>query len=581
MIFNYLIYVLLLFVGFGISVVLTIRILSNPPAYGRASLMMSDIAVAIWLFGYAMEMVSGTLEEKIFWAKIQYLGIPFVAPGIFSFTLEYSGRGSWLTSTKRMILAIIPALVTFLAFTNDRFKLIWSGINLISNLSIAPLKLEHGLGFYIIIVYSYLLLATSVIMLISIALNKGRLYRAQAIVMMVGLLMPWVGNVVYLTGLLPLYGLDLTPLTLTFTNLTFLMGFLHIKLIDIIPVAQDTVFRSMTEAVVVLDEKERIIEANPAAQQIFKQVENHIGDKIHVLLPEWKEWAKKNGSLTRELKIEEQIYELRTDPILNKRGKQNGKLVILNDVTQHKHYETELRQANIEAVEANRIKTKLLANISHDLRTPLGTILGYNEMLRAGSFGPLTFEQENATAEIYDSTNKLLVFINNLIGQAQIETGRILINVRMFNLQELIEDIRSAAQFWAKKKGLILSYDIDPQLPIMLKGDPYWLKQILLNLVNNALKFTDEGGVYIYLARTDETHWSVQVRDTGIGIPQEAQNRIFDAFQQIESTNSKSSGSGLGLSIVRELAALMDGQISLVSEEGKGSCFTITLPLLS
>jgi signal transduction histidine kinase len=336
----------------------------------------------------------------------------------------------------------------------------------------------------------------------------------------------------------------------------------------------------MTEAVVVLDEKERIVEVNPTAQHIFKHSEDYIGNNILVLFPEWSEWVGKDTTMTQELEIEGLIFELRTDPILNRRGKQNGKLVILNDVTQHKYYEAELLQAHAEAVEANRVKTKLLANLSHDLRTPLGAVLGYTEMLRAGSFGPLTYEQENATAEIYDSTNKLLVFINNLIGQAQIETGHILINTRIFNPQELIEDIRSTAQFWAKKKGLILSHDIDPHLPDTMKGDPYWLKQILINLVNNALKFTDEGGVYIYLARSDENHWSLQVRDTGIGIPKEAQIRIFEAFQQVENSTTKSSGSGLGLSIVRELVELMDGQINLESEEGKGSIFTIILPLL-
>jgi signal transduction histidine kinase len=579
MVSTYLVYVLLLAIGFGVSVVLAIRILSNPPAYGRASLMMSDIAVAIWLFGYAMEMVSGSLEEKIFWAKIQYLGIPFVAPGIFFFTLEYSGRNGWLTNTKRMLLIIIPALITLLAFANDRFGLIWPEISIMTGLSVSPLKLGHGLGFYVIIVYSYSLLATATVMLARMTLKTGKLYRVQAIVMLVGMSMPWAGNAIYTMGLVP-SGLDLTPLMLTFTNLTFLMGFLRIKLIDIIPVAQDTIFRSMTEAVVVLDEQDRIIEVNPAAQHVFDHCEDYIGDKIPVLLPEWSEWAGKDTTLTRELEIKGNIYELRTDPIIKGRGKQNGQLVILNDITQHKHYETELRQAHAEAVEANRVKTKLLANVSHDLRTPLNAILGYTEMLRAGSFGLLTSEQENATTEIYDSTNKLLVFINNLIGQAQIETGRILINTRLFSPRELIEDIRSTAQFWAKKKDLILSYDIDPQLPATMKGDPYWLKQILLNLVNNALKFTEEGGIYVYLHRPDEAHWAVQVRDTGIGIPKEAQNRIFEAFQQVENTDRKASGSGLGLSIVRELVALMDGQINLESEEGKGSTFTITLPIL-
>jgi signal transduction histidine kinase len=256
-------------------------------------------------------------------------------------------------------------------------------------------------------------------------------------------------------------------------------------------------------------------------------------------------------------------------------------LVIFNDITERKRYENELQQANAEAIEANRVKTKLLANVSHDLRTPLGAILGYTELLNTGAFGPLNAEQNNATAEILDSTNKLLVFINNLIGQAQIETGHILINPRRFNPEELIEGIRATARFWAQKKNLSLSYDIDPQLPEQMQGDAYWLKQILLNLVNNALKFTDQGGVYVYLAKTDADHWSVEVRDTGIGIPAEAKERIFEAFQQVESAKEyKASGSGLGLSIVRELVALMDGKIQLESEEGKGSTFIVTLPLL-
>lgn len=575
----YLVYVLLLFVGFGISAILTVRILSNHPAYGRASLIISNVAVAIWLFGYSMEIVSRSLEEKIFWAKIQYLGIPYVAPGIFFFTLEYSGRGSWLTNTKRLLLLIIPIISTILAFSNEQFRLLWPEVNLIQGENVSPLKLGHGPWAYIITFYSYLLLVMATLMLARMAFKKSKLYRSQAIVMLIGLSMSWAGSVAYYLGVLPHPELDLTPLMLTFTNLTILMGFLRVKLIDIMPVAQDTVFRSITEAVIVLDEKERVIEINPAAQRIFNHSENHIGDKIPVLLPEWNEWTK-DYHRTRELEIEGCIYELRIDPILHKNRKQNGQLVILNDVTQQKHYEIELRQAHDEAVEANRVKTKLLANISHDLRTPLNAILGYTEMLHSGSFGLLTSEQVNAISEVYDSTNKLLVFINNLIGQAQIESGRVLIIPRIFNPQELVADVQSTTQFWAKKKNLILSSDIDPQLPITLKGDPYWLKQILLNLVSNAIKFTDEGGVYIYLGKPDDSHWFMQVRDTGIGIPKDAQSRIFGAFQQVESSQSKSSGSGLGLSIVQELVALMNGQIHLESDEGKGSTFTITLSIL-
>ena len=577
----YLTYVLCLAIGFGISVVLAIRILSHPPSQGRASLMMSIISVSVWLFGYALEIVSLSPAEKLFWAKIQYLGIPFVAPGIFSFTLEYTGRGSWLTNTKRLGLCILPLLSTLLAFNNNRFGLIWPQVNTLPGVGVSPLVLEHGPGFYLTITYSYFLLALTTALLINTILKAEKVYRLQSIWMLTGMVPPWIGNAFYALGLVPLSGVDLTPLLLTLTNLTFLMGFLRVKLLDLLPIAQDAVFRSISEGVIVIDEQERLVEINPAAKQIFSANENLLGRQAAELLPGWGERAAGGTRLRREMEVAGRVYEVSLNPILNARQKRTGQLIILKDVTERQRHEAELRQANAQAQAANQTKTRLLANVSHDLRTPLGAILGYTEMLNAGNFGPLTAEQEAATNEILDSTNKLLVFINNLIGQAQIETGRLLVNQRTFNPHELIEGIRATARFWALKKNLSLSFDIDPNLPTSLQGDPYWLKQILLNLVNNALKFTEAGGVYVYLSKADESHWAVEVRDTGIGIPAEAQSRIFEAFEQAENaTQAKASGSGLGLSIVRELVGLMNGQIRLESQEGQGSVFTILLPLL-
>lgn len=448
-------------------------------------------------------------------------------------------------------------------------------------LGVSPLVLEHGPGFYLTIGYAYFLLASATVLLIQTILKAEKVYRLQVVWMLSGMFPPWIGNALYALGLVPLSGVDLTPLLLTFTNLTFLMGFLRVKLLDLLPIAQDAVFRSISEGVIVLDEQERLVEINPVAKQIFGASENLLGRTAAELLPGWEKRAADGARLEHTLEVARRIYEVSLNPIFNQRQKRTGQLIILKDVTERQQYEAELRQAHAQAQEANRVKTRLLANVSHDLRTPLGAILGYTEMLNTGTLGPLTAEQEAATNEVLDSTNKLLVFINNLIGQAQIETGRILINQRAFNPNELIEGIRATARFWALKKNLSLSFDLDPNLPESLQGDPYWLKQILLNLVNNALKFTDEGGVYIYLALADENHWSVEVRDTGVGIPAESQSRIFEAFEQAENTaQTKASGSGLGLAIVRELVALMEGQIQLKSQVGQGSTFTILFPLL-
>jgi len=270
---------------------------------------------------------------------------------------------------------------------------------------------------------------------------------------------------------------------------------------------------------------------------------------------------------------------LRLTPLTGGRGQVTGRLVTLTDITEQKQAEDQLRQAHEAAVEANRLKTQLLASVSHDLRTPLGAIMGYAEMIQAGAFGKVNEKQEHAAAEILESANQLLVFVNNLISQAQIETGHVVLRVEKFEPKELIGAVRSTISYMAQKKKIDLQTEIDANLPAQISGDAYWLKQILLNLANNAVKFTEKGSVKIRLYLPDREHWGLQVIDTGIGITQEDRPRIFEAFHQIESSPARRrSGSGLGLSIVQQIT-LMGGEILLQSEVGQGSKFTVILPL--
>jgi PAS domain S-box-containing protein len=271
--------------------------------------------------------------------------------------------------------------------------------------------------------------------------------------------------------------------------------------------------------------------------------------------------------------------EMTITPLIRGDGAITNFIAIKQDVTERKLAEEQLRQAHQQALEANRLKTQLLANVSHDLRTPLGTIMGYAEMMLVEAFGAQNEQQKTATAEILNSANALLTFVNNLIGQAQIETGKIVLNNQPFEPAILVESVRSVVNYHAHKKGLSLDVDIDPLLPETLSGDSYWLRQILLNLANNAIKFTESGSVKIRTFRQDETTWGIEVKDTGPGIPKEAQRIIFEVFRQQDNSTHKHSGSGLGLAIVKELATLMDGQIELESESGQGSIFTVFLPV--
>jgi signal transduction histidine kinase len=345
------------------------------------------------------------------------------------------------------------------------------------------------------------------------------------------------------------------------------------------PIAHVSVFNAIKDGVVVLDNKERIVDINPVGTFIFQNVGDLLGREIKSLLPHWNEWQASNShrEIDQEISVElagqPLTFSLRTTSVLDQRGKRNGRVLLISDITEQK-------RAQIQITEASRLKSQLLANLGHDLRSPLGAIIGYAEMLNDGSFGPMSENQVKASSEILDGANQLLSFINNLVGQAQIETGKIVLREYPFDVNEVIGPLLSTLNFHAYKKGLKLIEYIDPALPQKLFGDQFWLRQIVMNLVHNAVKFTEKGSVTVRFLKRGQDSWVIQVVDTGIGIPLESQKRVFEAFEQVSSMeNSKQSGFGLGLSIVAKLTSIMGGRIELESQEGKGCTFTVVLPL--
>ncbi|MBI1879628.1 MAG: tetratricopeptide repeat protein [Chloroflexi bacterium] len=239
--------------------------------------------------------------------------------------------------------------------------------------------------------------------------------------------------------------------------------------------------------------------------------------------------------------------------------------------------EQQLRQ---KAEEASRLKSQLLAKVSHELRTPLGAILGYTELLQNGVFGQLSDKQQEATVEIIDSTNYLTHLVNELLDQAKFEMGKVSLIVAPFRLAELVNQVQSKMIVLAQAKNLLLTIDMADELPSTLVGDQKRLQQILVNLISNGIKFTNTGEVEVRFYQPDPVHWAIRVTDTGIGIPPEAQNYIFEPFQQVDGSITREHvGTGLGLSIVKQLTTLMGGEITLKSEVERGSTFTVLLPL--
>jgi signal transduction histidine kinase len=226
---------------------------------------------------------------------------------------------------------------------------------------------------------------------------------------------------------------------------------------------------------------------------------------------------------------------------------------------------------------ASQHKSQFVANMSHELRTPLAAILGYAELIQEGFYEPQGPKSLDALARIRSNGKHLLGLINTVLDIAKIESGQFTLNMTEYAIESVVETVRSATESLAQNKKLALKTEVAKSLPIGL-GDEQRLTQVLLNLVGNAIKFTDAGEVRV-TANAVNGHFNVSVTDTGPGIPEEHQGRIFEQFHQVDSSNTKAKGgTGLGLAIAKQIVEMHGGRIWVESTLGKGSTFQMELP---
>ena len=262
-------------------------------------------------------------------------------------------------------------------------------------------------------------------------------------------------------------------------------------------------------------------------------------------------------------------------------GEATGAVITFNDITERKRIEDDLAAAHAQAMEASRLKSEFLANMSHEIRTPMNGVIGMTGLLFTTT---MNAEQREYAEAISQSAESLLTVINDILDFSKIEAGKIDIEVIDFDLRVVVEEAAKLIAPKASEKDLELAVMLDSQMPMRVRGDPGRIRQVLINMLGNAVKFTDTGEV-ILRVRKEAEHGSVidlrfEVTDTGIGIDSAQQARLFESFTQADaSTTRRFGGTGLGLAICKKLVERMGGEVGIISEEGKGSTFWFTLTL--
>ncbi len=558
------------------AVVTLIEVISSNPLLEGKYLFIALCGAVIHSTGYLMEITSKDYGSAMMSVNFQYLGLTF---GIFML-LMYSFKAcrTNLPEIVKGIFLLVNTLTCLLVFTtNPLGHTIYYKSVTFENEGLFPhLILEKGPYYYVhtiaMLVMILVLVVMGVIRFSAAAKANAKNTKFILAIIAVGSL-SLIVVMLYNLGVFQYYD----PSSLLFVLMCI---FIRFNVYDIGESAIQMITESINQSIVVIDKNFMYIDSNAEAKKVFPQFEEGKFERkrIGLYLPLLEDIFVTQTS--QEFKIADRYYKAEVIPVTAKNSEKiTGYAACITDYTDTHFNTRDLIEMRNKADNANKAKSEFLANVSHEIRTPMNSILGMAELALKEEMPSGVREK---ISDIKLAGNTLLTLINDILDFSKIEANKVEIQNINYHIPSLVMDVTNIIEVKLSEKKIAFEVDVEPSIPNLLSGDEKKIKQILINLLGNAVKYTKEGSVAFILKWEKQGNTAIlkgEVRDTGIGIREKEIGSLFDSFQRIDSRKNRSiEGAGLGLTITKKYIELMGGTITVESIYGKGSSFFFTIP---
>ena len=564
--------------GIGLTFVALILLLNGDGAREQKLLIFIMCGSLVQNVGYLLELTAPTVEVAVAAVTIENVGSTFVPLCYCWFIYTYC----YARPPKRFlqILAAVDFLVLPTVFFNwnglfyQEFQWLSTtdGFHYVS-ISYGPL---YGVFMITRIIIPYILCFITLVRAIR-QRSDQQVNRQYQTILIISTL-PVIVLVAYVFKLANVF--DLTPVTLAISMAMVVIVVWSRRNYDFRHLAAEKVLESLGDGVIALDDHDRLVSYNRAAARIFTSLPAHkLGENIRVVEDFREEMLNEN--IPWSFSINGQNYECHSKHIMDDSGRRQGCVILVLDMTDIKAYINEIKRVRQQAEKANIAKSEFLANMSHEIRTPMNAIIGLNDIIMEECTDASLYAHAK---DVQSAAKNLLAIINDILDLSKVEAGKMELVYTDYHLKTVVGEVVGMMDMAASKRGLIMKYDCDETLPCRYNGDEGRIKQILINIINNAIKFTKEGYVRASVTgrpgpNEGEELLTFRVEDTGCGIREEDLEKIFEDFRQVDSKKNRSvEGTGLGLAIVKHLVELMGGEIRVDSVYGQGTVVTIVIP---